>query len=359
MRIHINLAVVLHDWLHRHAVAGPVLTLGVQDVNFRADELDRALDRCPKSFSASSKFMTARELFEDFGLAPMTALDISDYQGAEIIFDLNEPDPPPETRQRFGLIVNGGTLEHVFHVPNALANLNCMLKPGGAILHILPCNNLVDHGFYQFSPTLMFDYYSALQFDLLESTMMIFNPRRNDGHLWEIRAVPSGILGSGGNSGLDDRTYLHVVLVRRGAADCERAVPIQSLYAGRPSRLLVGPRWFSPFDLNYGTRIDHPNRQITPLSDFRHDQGFSWVARVPDLKAYADGSDDPIRSPLVVLENERALGPAHASHAAIRAHGGGAYSHWHDRVFLSTSDDSDPNSNGRRYLAIIPPPSSF
>ena len=77
----------------------------------------------------------------------------------------------------------------------------------------------------------MFDYYTALQFDVLELAMMIFNPRRNEGHLWEIRAIPSGIFGSGASSGLDDRTYLHAVLVRCGAADCERAVPIQSLYA--------------------------------------------------------------------------------------------------------------------------------
>ena len=359
MGIHINLAVVMHDWLRRHAVVGPALTLGVQDVSFRADELNRALNRSPKPCSTSSKPITARELFEDFGLTPLTALDISDYEGAEIIFDLNKPDPPPDTRQRFGLIVNGGTLEHVFHVPNALANLNCMLKPGGAILHILPSNNWVDHGFYQFSPTLMFDYYAVLQFDVLELAMMIFNPRRNEGHLWEIRAIPSGILGSGGSSGLDDRTYLHAVLVRRGAADCERAVPIQSLYARIPPRPRVVPRWFSPFDLNYGTRIDHPNRQIVPLKDFSRDQGLCWVTSVPELKAYADDDDFPLRSPLVVLEDERALGPAHSSHAAIRAHGGGAYSHWRERVFLSTSDDSDPNSNGRCYLAIIPPPSSF
>jgi hypothetical protein len=302
--------------------------------------------------------MTARELFEGFGLGPAVALDLNNHAAAEIIFDLNEPEPPPETRQRFGLIVNGGTLEHVFHVPNALANLNCMLKPGGAILHVLPCNNWVDHGFYQFSPTLMFDYYTALQFDVLESALMIFNPRRYEGHLWEIRAAPVGMFGTGG-SGLDDRTYLHAVLVRRGNAECERKSPIQSLHARRPFRSHGGPRWFSPFDLSYGTRVDHPNRQIVPLTDFSRDQGLSWVARVPDLKAYADGPDFPVRSALVVLEDDRALGPAHASHAAIRANGGGSYSHWQERVFLSTTDDSNPNSNGRRYVAILPPPSSF
>jgi hypothetical protein len=358
MRIHINLTILLHDWLHRHAVAGPVLTLGLLDGSFNGDELDRAFGRQPISRSFPQKPVTACELFEYLGLGAAVALDLTDHRGAEIIFDLNEPDPPLETRQQFGLIVNGGTLEHVFHVPNALANLNCMLKPGGAILHVLPCNNWVDHGFYQFSPGLMFSYYAELQFNLLESAMIIFNPRRNDGHLWEIRAAPEGLFGTSGG-GLDDRTYLHLVLVRRGSAECERAVPIRSLHAAKRSQSRAGPRWFSPFDLSYGTRIDHPNRQIVPLNDFTHDQGLSWVASAPDLKNYADGPAFPIRSPLVLLEDNRPLGPAHASHAAIRSNGGGAYSHWQERVFLSTSDDSDPNGNGRRYVAIIPPPSSF
>jgi hypothetical protein len=356
MGIHINLALILHDWLRRYDVVGPVLTLGVQEVSFWRDELDRVLGR--EQRSRPSRPMAAHELFDDYGLGPVSALDLNDSEGAEIIFDLNEPDPPLETRQRFGLIVNGGTLEHVFHVPNALANLNCMLKPAGTILHILPCNNWVDHGFYQFSPILMFDYYTALQFDILESALIIFNPRRNDGHLWEIKAAPAGMFGSAG-SDLDDRRYLHVVLVRRGTAECERSVSIQSLYTGRPSRARSGPRWFSSFALNYGTRIDHPNREIIPLRNFKREQGLSWVASVPDLRAYSDDPDFPTRSPLVVLEDNRALGPAHASHAAIRMYGGGSYSHWLDRVFLSTTDDTDPNLNGRRYLAIVPPPSSF
>jgi len=359
MRLHINLAVLIYNWLQRHALSGPVLTMGLQDGFFSGTELDRALDRAPSSVSSQANPTTARQLFEDFGLGPMAALDLDGYAGAEIIFDLNEPDPPPETRQRFGLIVNGGTLAHVFHVPNALANLNCMLKPGGAILHVLPCHNWFDHGFYQFSPTLMFDYYAALGFDLLESAMIIFNPRRNEGNWWEIRAAPPGIFGSSTSGGLDDRTYLHTVLVRRGTAERERVAPIQSLYSRKPIRMRVGPRWFSTFDLNYGTRIDHPNRQIVPLSDFSMDRGFCWIAQLPDLKAYADGPDFPVRSPLVVLEDDRALGPAHASHAAIRSNGGGSYSHWQERVFMSTTDNSNPNSNGRRYVAIVPAPPSF
>ena len=190
--------------------------------------------------------MTAGELFGDLGLGPLTAMDLSDYEGAEIVFDLNELQPPPEARQRFGLIVNGGTLEHVFHVPNALANLNAMLKADGAILHVLPCNNWVDHGFYQFSPTLMFDYYAALQFEVLESAIMVFNPRIRSGHYWEIRPAPYGVFGSGLAGALDDKTYLHVVLVRRGSASLERVVPISRSMRGARCHRRAGHAGFRP-----------------------------------------------------------------------------------------------------------------
>ena len=364
MELHINLAVVMHDWSRRHGLAGPTLTLGVQDVCFTRTEYAAALAP-PHSTSRQTAesapptpapSMSARELFEVLGLGPLAALDVGDYDGADIIFDLNEPQPPTETRQHFGLIVNGGTLEHVFHVPNALANLNAMLTPGGAILHVLPCNNWVNHGFYQFSPTLMFDYYAALRFELIESAMMIFNARAQGGHHWEIRPAPIGSFAPGVARSLDDRTYLHVVLVRRDPESLERALPVQSRYAGRFARPKGGPRWFSPYDLSYGTRIDHPNRQIIPLTGFQKGEGLSWTVQIPALKVYADDIENPARSSLVVLEDGCPLGPPHASHASIRARGGGEFSHWGKDLVLSTSDDSDPNENGRSYVAILPHP---
>jgi len=63
-----------------------------------------------------------------------------------------------------------------------------------------------------------------------------------------------------------------------------------------------------------------------------------------------DGSSE-----LRLFEDGRELGPAHAPHASIRATGGGAFSHWGESLYFSTSDDSDPRSNGRHYEARLPP----
>ncbi|WP_295442871.1 hypothetical protein [uncultured Thiodictyon sp.] len=54
-------------------------------------------------------------------------------------------------------------------------------------------------------------------------------------------------------------------------------------------------------------------------------------------------------SRLEVLEDGHPLGPAHSLHQTIATAGGGAYSHWGKALILSTSDGSDPRTNGRDY----------
>lgn len=89
----------------------------------------------------------------------LSVVDASAYEGANIVHDLNEP--VPETLQkRFDAIVDGGTLEHIFNIPIALSNLASMLKLEGTVFISTPANNLMGHGFYQFSPELMFRVFS-------------------------------------------------------------------------------------------------------------------------------------------------------------------------------------------------------
>ena len=65
------------------------------------------------------------------------------------------------------------------------------------------------------------------------------------------------------------------------------------------------------------------------------------------------------RSMLVLLENGRPLGPAHAVHMEIRARGHGRYSHWtRTALYFSASDNSDPRTNGRTYEVMSRNPHS-
>lgn len=81
--------------------------------------------------------------------------------------------------------------------------------------------------------------------------------------------------------------------------------------------------------------------------------------------AGADTNAEPRRSGARLFEDGRELGPAHASHGEIETHGGGRFSLWCSAgapdaseiaaatLYLSASDNSDPNANGRRYTLVL------
>ena len=83
-----------------------------------------------------------------------------------------------------------------------------------------------------------------------------------------------------------------------------------------------------------------------PLTSIDAETGLAYRARThrPELSSH----DRP--SAAIVLENGRPLaGPANALHDDVRTLGGGRFSFWYDYVYFSTSDNSDPRTNGRRY----------
>jgi hypothetical protein len=67
---------------------------------------------------------------------------------------------PSEFIERYSVVLDGGSLEHVFNFPVAIKNCMEMLKIGGHYLGITPTNNFMGHGFYQFSPEMYFSIFT-------------------------------------------------------------------------------------------------------------------------------------------------------------------------------------------------------
>jgi hypothetical protein len=57
-------------------------------------------------------------------------------------------------------VIDGGSLEHVFNFPRAIASCMQMLRVGGHYFATTPANNFMGHGFYQFSPELFYRVFS-------------------------------------------------------------------------------------------------------------------------------------------------------------------------------------------------------
>jgi SAM-dependent methyltransferase len=100
-------------------------------------------------------------LFEILGAEKVDSMDYSNYENATVIHDMNLPFPA-ELKDKFSAIVDGGTLEHIFNFPAAIKSCMTALKTGGHFIGITPANNLMGHGFYQFSPELFYRVFSEV-----------------------------------------------------------------------------------------------------------------------------------------------------------------------------------------------------
>lgn len=84
------------------------------------------------------------------------------------------------------------------------------------------------------------------------------------------------------------------------------------------------------------------------LIGLKSDSGFCYKIGY-DLNEIGDSQEQPQKSTLRLFENGVELGPAHSNHDDIRKYGLGQFSHWGNTLYFSTSDNSNPLTNGRKY----------
>ena len=96
--------------------------------------------------------------------------------------------------------------------------------------------------------------------------------------------------------------------------------------------------------------IEKSRATDTLTGPFEHLGGHGYrTALSTALAACADDESEHMRSPLMLYEDGRPLGLAHHLPHFVLAHGMGRFAHRDQALTFSTSDNSDPNSNGRRY----------
>jgi SAM-dependent methyltransferase len=99
--------------------------------------------------------ITDRALFRLLGVSRAMALDHSDYEGAEIVADLNFPI---KTDRRADFILDGSTLDNIFNPAQGIQNLARLLRPGG---RLISANVYSNHNFPYtiLTPLWLLDYF--------------------------------------------------------------------------------------------------------------------------------------------------------------------------------------------------------
>jgi hypothetical protein len=155
------------------------LMVGRQILNLDFNELQENLkgfgldhdEKLVKGFLTGSGGYS--ELFLGFlGARQVDSLDYSAYEGANILHDMNLP-VPEERKAKYSLVLESGSLEHIYNFPVAISNCMEMVEEGGHLLVITPVNNIMGHGFYQFSPEVFYRVLNESNGFIIEQ-MLIF-----------------------------------------------------------------------------------------------------------------------------------------------------------------------------------------
>jgi hypothetical protein len=264
----------------REPFAGPVMTYGMQTMNLPMDGalwMLRVLGILPDELGmlgapAEPHSIDFARLVRLLGLGDLNVLDVSAYENADIVADLNDP-VPRELCDRYGLIVDGGTMEHVFDVRQGMVNTADMLRPGGRVVHFSPVNNYVNHGFVQLSPTFYHDYYTANGFEDVRGIMLV-QPRDHAlSQPWNLFNYDHETMGGVNSMCCEEDTQLAVYFTaRKTAASTSSRVPMQTYFAriqdGRPT---------VPHKFAIGHRVTNPRVE---LLDLPQDDGLATVASV-------------------------------------------------------------------------------
>jgi hypothetical protein len=169
MGISLAEAHVLFSLKRRGALGDEFLSLGRPEVYISKRELQGLVSAYDLSWSENdisraTSAAYAEPLLQLLGFRTVRSLDISAYQGANIIHDLNWPIPK-EFEATTNFLYGNGTIEHVFDVATALKNVVRLLRVGGMVVLAGPANGYCGHGFYQFSPELFYNVLSLNGFD--------------------------------------------------------------------------------------------------------------------------------------------------------------------------------------------------
>ena len=145
-----------------HLKGAKVLCLGYPDLLATPQDIEEIFGVVSTRFTNRGAWHTGSreplpetvELFDQLG-ASFECVDITRDAGVEKIADLNAP----HDLGKFDLVIDPGTIEHCFNIGQAVLNAANAVRLGGRIFHIPPMT-MLNHGFYNICPTMLFDFYT-------------------------------------------------------------------------------------------------------------------------------------------------------------------------------------------------------
>jgi len=167
-----------------------------------------------------------RSVFRALGVESIRALDVSGYEGAEIVHDLNEP-LPENLHGCADFVVDGSTLDNVFDPATCLRSMAALLRPGGRLLTI-NAYTTQQTAYTLCSPPWYFDYFVENGF--ADCRVYVIVTRRGRKNAFWLDPVYID-RARGGTLGFSARGNVFIVaLAEKGPASTIDRSPVQQHY---------------------------------------------------------------------------------------------------------------------------------
>jgi hypothetical protein len=199
----------------------------------RRARMEQALSDALRSDSPQRSWDLAKifyALFLDF-----RSLAAIDFHGtpAAMRIDLNLP---VTLKERYDVVINGGTAEHVFNVFQFFRTCHELTRAGGLMLHSSPFRGWLEHGFYNFNPTFFWDLAQANGYEVVSMLYTEIDPAK-------VVLLPAREkivdMARAGELGANAMLYA----VYRKPGDREFVIPAQGFYAQAVSEKMARA-WF-------------------------------------------------------------------------------------------------------------------
>jgi len=246
-------------------LVGPVMQLGRQNVPhtfeqmceiFRSEGVKpvqlpadlniepRVSDGFPEDRSDQ---ITDTVFFAMLGITDVESLDFSEVGNPNYIVDLNDP-VSDELHNKYSLIVDGGTFDHLFDMKQAFSNVANMLKVGGRVVQWNACSNFLENNtYFLFSPSVFLDFYELNKFKECRAFVAVMrNPIKGQWDLFQYtrnRERPAPFT--------DPRPAVTIVWAEKTEDSSSNVVPTQDHWLETPqesrkrviSEIKSTPRW--------------------------------------------------------------------------------------------------------------------
>lgn len=253
-------------------IAGQIL----EDVKIKYDNQTRA--------GKETNFIRDEVFFDLLGIKKINVMDVSNYEGADILHNLNDPIPTSLEGQ-FDFIIDGGTFDHLLDLRVAFENVVKLLKAGGRVFQWNAASNFAGAAYVSLGPDLFYDYYSLNKFADCKVYLAAVDDM-GQSELWDLYefkgAKEYGYFYS-------KRILMTVVIAEKGMDSTYSSIPVQTQY--RDAHLL---------------QIYKDRQKIISLSDRKPYKGSMFGIRVRKPKT-RKSTKSPILNKIVLKYKENGL----------------------------------------------------